>query len=120
MLPSPFFIICVHLRHLRSHGGFHYRFLDLFAWVGGMSSAVRDPEQSIGQVWSDPNSTNEKLKLLWIGCGKDDFLLKINQQFDQLLTTHGIRHEFKLSEGGHSWPVWRRYLAEFLPQIFTQ
>ncbi len=94
--------------------------LDLFAWVGGMSSAVRDPEQTISGVFADTKASNQKLKLLWIACGKDDFLLKQNQQFDELLTARGIRHEFVLSAGGHSWPVWRRYLAEFLPRLFTQ
>ena len=94
--------------------------LDRFAWVGGMSSGVRDPERLLGGVRADPQATNKKLKLLWAACGKDDFLLQQNQQFDELLTARGIRHEFKLSDGGHSWPVWRRYLAEFLPRLFTR
>ena len=94
--------------------------LDRFAWVGGMSSGVRDPEQMFAGVLGDAQATNQKLKLLWIACGQDDFLLKPNRQFDELLTARGIRHEFRLSEGGHSWPVWRRYLAEFLPRLFTK
>jgi enterochelin esterase-like enzyme len=94
--------------------------LDLFAWVGGMSSAVRDPEQTVAAALANAKATNEKLKLLWFGCGRDDFLLKQNQQFDELLTARGIKHEYMLSAGGHSWPVWRRYLVEFLPKVFAK
>jgi len=92
---------------------------ELFAWVGGMSSAVREPEQAVGHALADAKSVNQKLRLLWFACGKDDFLLKQNQQFDELLTARGIRHEFRLTEGNHSWPVWRRYLEDFLPRLFT-
>jgi enterochelin esterase family protein len=91
---------------------------ELFAWVGGMSASIFNPETSIAHALSDAATTNRRLKLLWFACGKDDFLLKQNQQFDELLTVRGIRHTFKVTEGNHSWPVWRRYLAEFLPLLF--
>ena len=92
---------------------------ELFSWVGGMSAAVYSPETSIAYALNDAANTNRKLKLLWFACGKDDFLLKQNQQFDELLTKRGIRHTFNLTEGNHSWPVWRRYLADFLPLLFV-
>jgi len=92
---------------------------ELFSWVGGMSASIFDPETSIAYALNDAPITNRKLKLLWFACGKDDFLIKQNQQFDELLTARGIRHTFKLTEGNHSWPVWRRYLAEFLPLLFV-
>ena len=47
-------------------------------------------------------------------------LLKANQQFDELLGSKGVNHTFRVTEGNHSWPVWRRYLAEFAPLLFTQ
>jgi len=56
-----------------------------------MSSGVRDPERLLGGALTDPQATNKKLKLLWVACGKDDFLLQQNQQFDELLTARGIR-----------------------------
>ena len=83
------------------------------------SSAVANPDQTIKAALADPPATNEKLKLLWFACGRDDFLLKQNQSFDQLLTARGVRHEFKTTDGNHSWPVWRRHLVEFLPRVFT-
>lgn len=91
-----------------------------FAWVGGMSSAINAPEQTFARALGDAKSTNAKYKLLWLGIGKDDFLLKTNQQFDELLSARGIKHTFRLTEGNHSWPVWRRYLVEFASLLFTQ
>jgi enterochelin esterase family protein len=93
---------------------------ELFAWVGGMSSAINAPDQTFATALSDAKATNTKYKLVWLGIGKDDFLLKANQQFDELLTARGIKHTFRLTEGNHSWPVWRRYLVEFAPLLFTQ
>jgi enterochelin esterase family protein len=92
--------------------------LDQFAWIGGMSSAVRDPEKTLEKFLAAPEQSNAQLRLLWFACGKDDFLLKANQAFDALLTTHKIQHEFVETEGNHSWPVWRRHLTTFAPRIF--
>lgn len=93
---------------------------ELFAWVGGMSSALNAPQQTFATALADAKATNAKYKLLWFACGKDDFLLKANQQFDELLSSKGVNHTFRLTEGNHSWPVWRRYLAEFAPLLFAQ
>lgn len=91
--------------------------LDRFAWVGGFSSAVPSRE-AIDSTLKDPAGANAKLKLLWIGCGKDDFLLSRNEDFIAALKEKNIRHEWFLSNGGHSWPVWRIYLAELAPKLF--
>ena len=87
---------------------------DQFAWVGGMSSSVANGASLI----TDPAALNRQLKLLWFACGKDDSLIKANQDFDAALTAQNVKHEFVTTEGNHSWPVWRRYLAEFAPKIF--
>jgi enterochelin esterase family protein len=91
---------------------------NLFAYVGGFSSAVRDPEKTLGGALSDPKATNAKFRLIWIGCGKDDFLIQANRDFSELLKQRGIKHELVVTEGNHSWPVWRRYLVQFAPLLF--
>ena len=55
---------------------------------------------------------------LWIGIGKDDFLLQRNQEFIATLKEKDIHHEWHLTDGNHSWPVWRIYLAELAPKLF--
>ncbi len=92
--------------------------LDLFAWVGGMSSAVREPDTQLAPFFKDVSTANDKLRLLWIACGKDDFLINDNKTLDAMLTAKKVRHTFIESAGSHAWPVWRRYLAEFAPLVF--
>jgi enterochelin esterase family protein len=90
------------------------RHADRFAWVGGMSSSVREPPEV-----KDPAALNRQLKLLWFACGKDDFLLKPNQELAALLTAKNVRHTYVETEGAHTWPVWRGYLADFVPLLFV-
>ena len=68
--------------------------------------------------WTIRRPRTAGLKLLWIACGKDDFLLKRNEEFISLLKEKNIRHEWHLTDGNHSWPVWRIYLAELAPKLF--
>lgn len=91
--------------------------LDRFAWVGAFSAAAPSAE-TMQALFADPNATNSKLKLLWIACGQDDFLKSRNEEFVAALKAKDIRHEWQLTAGDHSWPVWRRYLAEFAPKLF--
>jgi enterochelin esterase family protein len=30
----------------------------------------------------------------------------------------GVKHEFNISGGGHTWINWRRYLNELAPRLF--
>ena len=92
--------------------------MDRFAWVGSFSGVP--PEAAVAQSFvADPAAANAKLRLLWIAVGKDDFLRKRNEEFIAALKEKSIAHTWELSEGGHSWPVWRGYLAEFAPLLFT-
>ena len=90
---------------------------DRFAWVAGFSASVPSSE-AIAQALADPAAENKKLKLLWLACGKNDFLLKRNEDFIALLQEKNIVHEWHLTEGDHSWPVWRIYLGELAPRLF--
>jgi enterochelin esterase family protein len=93
--------------------------LDRFAWVGAFSAAIRDPETSLADLFKQPASANEKLALLWIGCGKEDRLFDGGWQLSESLTKRGIRHVWRPTEGTHTWSVWRRYLHEVAPLLFV-
>lgn len=92
--------------------------LDGFGWIGAFSAAA-PPTPAIEATLANSAAINARLRLLWIAIGKDDFLLERNTTFIALLKDKGITHEYLLTEGGHSWPVWRRYLTEFLPRLFV-
>lgn len=105
-----------------SMGGGHslhtgLRHLEQFGWIGAFSAAVPGKDQ-VAEQFAKPEDVNQKLKLLWIACGKKDFLLERNRQFIEHLKEKGIQHQWLETEGDHSWPVWRGYLAELSPLLF--
>jgi enterochelin esterase family protein len=91
--------------------------LDRFAWIGAFSAAPVS-DDILQAVLADATATNVKLRLLWIGVGQDDFLRERNERFVNALAERGVNHEWRLTDGAHTWPVWRRYLAEFAPKLF--
>lgn len=91
---------------------------DQFAWIGGFSGAISTDDPVVASLRSDPARANERLKLLWLGIGKEDVGLKNKQQLATALKEMGVKHEYHETEGAHRWSVWRVYLAEFLPRLF--
>jgi enterochelin esterase-like enzyme len=94
--------------------------LETFGWIGGFSSGP--PPAELDQTFSGLLAATKAAKgtprLLWIGVGRDDFLLESNQKFVAWLDAHHVAHTWQVSDGGHTWFVWRRNLAEFLPLLF--
>lgn len=59
-----------------------------------------------------------KPKLYYMAVGRDDFVKKLNDDYRVKLDTLGCKYTYNETEGAHSWENWRRYLLDFLPQIF--
>jgi enterochelin esterase-like enzyme len=90
--------------------------LDQFAYIGAFSGGANRAE------WekADPDALNRKLKLLWLGCGTEDFVYNGVKAMDDLLTRKQVKHVFNPSGGGHSWPNWQVYLSKFAPLLFRE
>jgi enterochelin esterase family protein len=97
---------------------------DLFSRVAAFSpaiGAVTSPQAGgldFKPLLADTKKVNERLALLWVGCGTDDTLFESNKQFAGLLESTGVKHTFRATDGAHTWHVWRRYLYEVAPQLF--
>jgi len=92
---------------------------DKFGWVGGFSSAVMLAGSDVSQAFPAVDAKiNSQLRLLWIACGTDDQLIKANRQFEDWLTSKGVRFTRIETPGAHTWMVWRRNLTEFAPLLF--
>ncbi|MEO7414847.1 MAG: esterase, partial [Opitutaceae bacterium] len=90
-----------------------------FASVGGYSAAtIADFDTRFKAFLDDASGTNSKLKLLWIGCGKQDSLFASSQRMDASLTANKIRHTFFEMEGVHNYVVWRRCFEETATLLF--
>ncbi len=96
--------------------------LDTFHWVVALSSAVGmgggDPAANFQQFLSDVPAANKKLKLLWISCGSQDFLIEGNRKLAEVFKEKGVKLTYRETEGGHWWIVWRRNLNEFAQLLF--
>jgi enterochelin esterase family protein len=91
--------------------------LNKFAWIGAFSSGGMTNFPTLFPSL-DPGATNKKLRLLWIGCGNDDKLLKPNQQLCDWLQSKRVRFTWVELPGQHSYRVWRPDLAQFVPLLF--
>jgi len=91
--------------------------LETFAYVGAFSSGGLLPDNDAAFPGLDAKA-NEKLRLLWIGCGAEDRLIEGNRKLLEWLKLKGIRNTWVETPGAHTWMVWRRYLAQFAPLLF--
>ncbi len=95
--------------------------LDLFSAVASFSGAVpNDFETRFAALLKDPRTTNQKLKALWIGCGRQDSLFPRSQNLSELLTKYQVKHTFYPLEGVHNYTVWKKCLAQYAPLLFRQ
>lgn len=113
---------------------------ELFAFVGGMSSALDVPSRPFSikrisqwrrfrAIFGDWNGQHQrendpyvlahsadvaKAPYFFLSCGDKEGLLPANGKFDSLLQQHHFQHEFHVVSGGHDWNQWN---AEF-PEVF--
>ncbi len=91
--------------------------LDKFSWIGAFSSGgiPEDFEKDFPPL--DAKS-NPQIHLLWIACGTEDHLITINRTLREWLKSKGVKATEIETPGMHTWMVWRRNLAEFVPLLF--
>ena len=85
---------------------------DRYLYIAGTSEA------EFRGALSKPEVLNSKLHLLWVSCGKQDFLYQANRQFVDMLKSKGVKVQFPEMEGSHVWSVWRNNLNETAPMLF--
>jgi enterochelin esterase family protein len=88
--------------------------LDHFSHIAAFSGAGNRAE------WdkADAAMLNQKLKVLWLGCGNEDFAYNGVKGLEELLTKKNVKHVWNESGGGHSWPNWQVYLSKYLQLLF--
>ena len=90
---------------------------DTFHYLVVMSAGSQaNPEATYTDFF---NGGYKKLKLLWMGIGKDDNLVGPSAKtLDEALTKANITHTFQVGEGRHEWMVWRHHLHDVAPLLF--
>jgi enterochelin esterase family protein len=103
-----------------------------FGYIGVFSSGVfgiaggrgntqpnRQWEEQHKAVLDDPE-LKKGLRVLWIGCGKEDFLVQTSNATVDMLKGHKFEVVSRETAGGHTWLNWRDYLHEFAPLLFVE
>ena len=106
--------------------------LNDYGYIGVFSSGVFGIAGGFGgtppsTAWEDQHRSEldnaelkKGLKLVWFGCGKDDFLVQTSDATVKMLRKHAIDVTYHETDGGHTWANWRSYLSEFAPLLFVE
>jgi enterochelin esterase family protein len=90
--------------------------LDKFRYMGVYSSGFFTDVMQ--QRHAAQIAKAKDLKLLYIACGKDDFVKPYNDYTLALFDYHGVKYVHHETGGGHTWDNWRNYLHDFAPRLF--
>jgi len=93
--------------------GIGLRRLDVFAWVGGFSSALFGNRSDL--VSAD---AAKKLRLLWLSCGDKDRLMDASKSLHNTLEEKKVPHVWHVDSGAHEWPVWKNDLYLLSQMLF--
>ena len=88
---------------------------DVFAWVGGFSSAPNTKPPA--ELLPKPEAARE-LKLVWLSCGSKDGLIRVSQGVHTYLKEHDVPHIWHVASHGHDAAEWKQALYYFVQEIF--
>jgi enterochelin esterase-like enzyme len=93
---------------------------DLFAYVCGYAPGMRADEfdRNNAVPFADPELTNSRLKLFWLGCGKEDGLYGVLQEYMKVLNDKKIKYQTFITSGGHTWMNCKKFLNETAQLLF--
>ena len=89
-------------------------------WKSIFDFTIEDPltlegtEHDLFALAEKCKKENKPIPRIYMWCRLQDYLLNVNYQFDSHLTSLDIPHEFKMSEGDHSWKWWDLHIQNAL------
>jgi enterochelin esterase-like enzyme len=91
--------------------------VDLFAWIAAVAPAPNTKPPA--ELVPDP-AVVKKLKLLWLGAGSQDRLIRINQGLHACRQEKGAPHIWRLDGNGHDPAEMSNNLYHFLQLLFQE
>lgn len=91
--------------------------LDVFAWVGGFSSAPNTKQPA--ELVPNPDETKKQLSLLFISCGDKDGLFSFSKRTHDYMSENDIPHYYYvIPDGQHDFNVWKDSLYNYAQLLF--
>jgi enterochelin esterase family protein len=95
-------------------------FSELYIYSSGHISpeTLKQFEENFQSLLNDPN-TNDLFRVpLYMAAGETDIALRNGMKDLAIFNRYGIRNFWVLSDGGHEWSNWRRYLYQTAQIMF--
>ena len=94
--------------------------LNMLSHLGIFSGVPTNYNELIKDAVDEGAAFNQRVKLLWFGCGTDETAFHDRQKaLQELLVKSGIKAQYFISNGtNHEFQTWRRCLHEFVPLLF--
>lgn len=89
---------------------------DLFGSIGSLSGGAG----GIVPAAADAAEVNARMRLLWIGCGRQDGGHARAREAHEALEKAGVRHVWFEVSGAHEWQVWRKSLHDLASLLFRK
>ena len=99
------------------------RVCNLPEWRAIFGFDLQDPmelEGSFHDLFAEVRRKAEagvELPKMYLWCGTEDTLIKINRDYHALLTELGVEHTYEESEGDHSWHWWDMHIQSGLRNL---
>ena len=94
---------------------------DKFHYVAAYAPAIFGNEYETNftnGTYKPMSDLKKQLKFMFLGTGKEDFLISASQGLDKYLTDQGLKHTFYNPGGGHTWMNCRDYLELTVKELF--
>lgn len=94
--------------------------MEMFSAIGALSPSMpRELAERWAPALADSKGTNEKMNVLWIGCGRQDpSHLSASRKVADTLKEHNIKYIYTETEGAHNYAIWQLHMIEFAPLLF--
>jgi enterochelin esterase-like enzyme len=89
---------------------------DVFAWVGGFSSAPNTKPSA--ELLPDPARARD-MRLIWLACGSQDGLINVSQRVHEYLKEQNVPHVWHVDDHGHDATEWKPDLCLFAQRLFA-
>jgi len=99
------------------------RTVDMPMWRGVFDFDLKDPMElkdschDLFALARKNSAAGNPFPKLYIWCGTEDVLIKINREYRDLLNELGVEHCYEEGEGDHTWPWWDLHIQDALKYL---